>query len=65
MLRKINIVFIFFLLVFLWDLSFAQKIDLSKKITLELKNVSIEDALNEITLQSGISFSYSSNNYQS
>jgi len=61
MARKINSSFVFFLLVFLWNFLSAQDIDLSKKITLELKNVSIENALNEITLQSGISFSYSSN----
>jgi len=61
MLRKINIVFVFFLSILLWNFSSAQDIDLSKKISMELKNVSVEDALNEITLQSGISFSYSSN----
>ena len=52
---------VFFLCTFFANFLLGQDVDLSKKITLELKNVSVEDALNEIALLSGISFSYSSN----
>lgn len=54
----------FFLFLFGAKILFAQEDVLQKRISLTLENVSIEEALREISLKSGVNFSYNARHLQ-